>query len=55
MHVSNFSSALLAKLGDVSPKIKKKYAYITNQRGMIKARPVTDNINFSGKSNFSGT
>ena len=66
-HPRQQSSALLAKLGNVSLKIKKKYAYITllmetlfginesTVRGMIKARPVPDNIKHSSKCNFPGT
>ena len=66
-HPRQQSSALLAKLGNVSLKIKKKYAFITlsmetlfginksTVRGMIKARPVPDNIKHSSKCNFPGT
>ena len=66
-HPRQQSSALLAKLGNVSLKIKKKYAYIallmetlfgineSTVRGMIKARPVPDNIKHSSKCNFPGT
>ena len=66
-HPRQQSSALLAKLGNVSLKIKKKYPYITllmetlfgvnesTVRGIIKARPVPDDIKHSSKCNFPGT
>ena len=65
-HPRQQSSALLAKLGNVSLKVKKYYAYITlsmetlfginesTVRGMIKALLVPDDIKHSSKCNFQG-
>ena len=62
-HPRQQSSALQAKLGDVITKRKwKKYAYITllvetllrQQKRLVKALPVPDNVKLSSKCNFPG-